>query len=222
MCFSAEADLVAGIVIAGVGVDAVRHVSRREELPLASIPFVLAAHQLVESVVWRGLEGDASHTVGRAAIWAYLVIAFVVVPVLVPVALALLEPPGTRRRMYGFVALGAVVAAVLLRAMLQGPVVATIDAHHISYEVEVGRGGLVDALYVVATCGPMLTSSASRLRWYGVANLAAVVALAWFASSALISLWCLWAAVTSVAIALHLRTSDRPFNAARPVVPSGS
>jgi hypothetical protein len=48
------------------------------------------------------------------------------------------------------------------------------------------------------------------MRWYGAANLVVVAALSWYASTAFISLWCLWAAITSVAIAAHLRFADRP------------
>lgn len=39
--------------------------------------------------------------------------------------------------------------------------------------------------------------------------LLAVIVLAWVESSALTSLWCAWAAVTSVAIAAHLRRERR-------------
>ena len=39
-------------------------------------------------------------------------------------------------------------------------------------------------------------------------NLAAVGVLAWLDQVAFISLWCAWAALTSVAIAVHLRRPD--------------
>jgi Family of unknown function (DUF6629) len=42
MCFSAQADLVGGVVITVIGVDAVRHVRHRRELiALAPIPLLL-------------------------------------------------------------------------------------------------------------------------------------------------------------------------------------
>jgi hypothetical protein len=43
-----------------------------------------------------------------------------------------------------------------------------------------------------------------------VANIVAVVALTWLQSSALTSLWCAWAAVTSVVIATYLRHDHPP------------
>jgi hypothetical protein len=54
VCFAPEADLVTGVVVGVVAIDAVRHVQRRAELPLAAIPVVLAGHNLVEAVVWLG------------------------------------------------------------------------------------------------------------------------------------------------------------------------
>ena len=57
VCFSAQADLVMGAVVTGVGVDALRHVRRRGDGLLGAIPVVLGGHLLVEAVVWLGLRG---------------------------------------------------------------------------------------------------------------------------------------------------------------------
>ena len=209
MCFSAGADLVVGLAVGSIGIDALRHVRRADELPLAALPVVLAAHQLIESFVWWGLEGRLPDAVWRPALWVYLVIAFGVLPVLLPVAVRALEPEENRPRL-GFVALGVGVAAVLTFAVLRGPVEAVIEGHHIAYRVDLWRGGVVVALYVVATCGPLLVSAHNHVRWFGAVNLVAVLLLAWVSTSGLISLWCGWAAVTSVAIAVHLRYADQP------------
>jgi len=52
VCFSPQADLVGGAVVTLIGVDALRHVRARGEIMLASLPLMLGAHQLVESLVW--------------------------------------------------------------------------------------------------------------------------------------------------------------------------
>jgi len=44
---------------------------------------------------------------------------------------------------------------------------------------------------------------------FGLWNVAAVAALVWLAQDGLTSLWCTWAAVTSIVIARHLRVSQR-------------
>ena len=126
MCFSAEADVVAGVVVGAVGIDALRHVRRRAELPLAAIPVVLAAHQLIEAVIWWGLDDQVPSAVWRTALWVYLAIAFGVLPVLVPVAVGALEPLANRRRVAVFTAIGVAVAIVLMYAVTRGPITATM------------------------------------------------------------------------------------------------
>ena len=86
MCFSAEADVVAGLVVTAIGVDALRQVRRPEERLLGALPVLLGAHLLVEAVVWQGLTGHVDPSVGRQAMWIYLAFALVVLPVLVPFA----------------------------------------------------------------------------------------------------------------------------------------
>ncbi|MEO9139432.1 MAG: DUF6629 family protein [Jatrophihabitans sp.] len=107
MCFSPEADLVGGVVIAIIGIDVVRHVHQRHDhLAIAALPLLLALHNLTETFVWWGLRGDVPHSVGTVAKWIYLLFAFVVLPTYVPLAIRALEPPGRRRTvMTGFVAL---------------------------------------------------------------------------------------------------------------------
>ena len=205
MCFSPEADLVSGIVIGAIGIEAFRHVSRPAERALAAVPVVLGVHQLVEAVVWWALQGDLPGRWVEPAATAYLLIAFGVLPILVPAAVGALEPESNRRRLAVFTAIGVAVSAVLVHAIVRGPVVAAIDGHHISYGVDLWHGGLIVAFYVVATCGALLASVHRHVRWFGMVNLVVVAALVALDRGALISLWCAWAAVTSIAISLHLR-----------------
>lgn len=209
MCFAAEADLVTGVVVGVVAVDTLRHVERREELPLAAIPAVLAGHALVEALVWLGLEGHIPDDLWRSATWLYLLIAFSVLPVLVPFAVGALEPVTRRRQIAVFTTIGVMVSVVLTYAIVRGPVDARIEGHHIRYQVDLWHGGLIVALYLLATCGALLSSSYRHVRWFGVANLAAAAILLWVDKAAFISLWCGWAAMTSLAIAVHLRHVNR-------------
>ena len=209
MCFSAEADLVGGVVVGLAAIDAARHVRCPRERALVALPIVLAVHQLIEVLVWKGLEGDLSRAWWRPAMVAYLVIAFGVVPFLVPLAVEALEPKTQRLRYALFTALGAAVAAHLLWALARGPVDARIVGHHINYEVQMSHGVGVVGLYLVATCGSLLLSGQRHIRRWGVLNLAAALALAALYQVGFISLWCIWAAVTSLAIVWHLRRGDR-------------
>ena len=207
MCFSPQADLIAGIGVTAIGVDACRNIrGRSDHLLLATLPLILGVHQLVEDFVWWGLQGHVPHEAGRIALWAYLVIAFVILPVFVPLAVLMLEPTVRgRRRMAPFVALGGVVSTVLLVAMLRGPVGAARHPWHLSYSIGLHHAVIIVGLYVVAICGALLFSGYRHIALFGIANLAAVVALAALTADGFASLWCVYAAMSAGAIALHMR-----------------
>lgn len=218
MCFSPQADVVGGLVICAIGVDAVRHIhQRREFVALAWIPLLLGAHQFIEAIVWLWLQGHVPRGVGQVALWAYLLIAFVVLPVFVPLAVIALEPTKRRRwLMTPFAALGAAVAAALLTAMIRGPVGVKLAPYHLSYSIRLSDGFLVVALYVVAVCGPLLLSGYRNVAIFGIVNLVAVIIIARLTVSGFASVWCGWAALTSGAITLHCRLTATPPRAAQP------
>jgi|SRR5450755_3048964 hypothetical protein len=218
MCFSPQADLVGGVVISAIGVDAVRHVRQRRELiALAWIPLLLGAHQFIEALVWLWLQGHVPRGVGYLALWAYLLIALVVLPVFVPLAVIALEPTRQRKLMMTpFAVLGAGTGAVLLATMIRGPVGVRLAAYHLSYSVRLHDGFLVTALYVLAVCGPLLVSGYRHVVIFGIVNLIAVVVIARLTASGFASIWCGWAALSSGAIALHCRFARPRCRPARP------
>ncbi len=206
MCFSATADVVAGLAITVVGIDAVRHVRTPQQIPLGLVPLLLAGHQFTEAVVWWGLQGHVPSVALSVAKWIYLLVAFVLLPVYFPVSVLLVEPDARRRRAMSVLALvGVAVAACLLVALVRGPVTAELCPTHIAYGIDVWLGWLVVPAYVVATCGAALLSSSIYLRVFGVLNLAAVSVLALLERDGFASLWCGWAALVSITIALQLR-----------------
>ena len=153
-----------------------------------------------------GARGRVPVEVGTAAMWSYLIIAFVVLPPLVPLAIMAIEPNPMRRKLLAaFGVLGAVVGLVLLLTMLRGPVVVHLGANHLSYDVGLPDGLLIVTLYVVATCGALLMSSHRDIVVFGLINLPVIVLLALLNANGFASLWCAWAAVASVMIAVHLR-----------------
>jgi hypothetical protein len=219
VCFSATADIVGGLTISVIGIDVLRNVgANRRYAALAAMPLLLALHQLDEAFVWWSLQGHVSETIGRLDLWNYLLFAFVVLPLYIPVAILLLEPRGRRRDFIKpFVALGAVVAGVLFATMVRGPVTAKLGHHFIDYSTG-SRSGTAAAVlylgYVLATCGSLLLSGITNIARFGVINLIAVAILARLNAHGFASLWCAWAAICSGAFALHLRYGRRLANAA--------
>jgi hypothetical protein len=208
MCFSPEADLAAGVIVSAVGIDALRRARTPKELPLAALPLLFGVHQLVEAFVWWGIAGKVPADVGDAATWLYLAVAFLL-PLWVPVAVRGVEPSQRRRTTITLlVGIGAVVSVILLGAIVWDPVGAVIQGHHIAYSVDI-PGRAIGMLYAAATCGALLLASDRRIRYFGVSNLGAVAVLVWLTVGGLTSLWCVWAAITSVAIDLYLRDEGR-------------
>jgi hypothetical protein len=173
---------------------------------------LFGVHQLIEAFVWWGLEGKVPASLGDTAMWIYLAIAFLL-PLWVPLAVRGVEPsPGRRPVITVMVGIGLLVSLILLGTIVWGPVNAAIVGHHIAYDVDIPGGGAIGVLYVVATCGALLLSSDRWIRYFGMSNVAAVAVLVWITVGGLTSLWCVWAAVTSVAIDLFLRDEERHLN----------
>jgi len=107
--------------------------------------------------------------------------------------------------MVPLVAVGAGVSMVLLFALSSGPYGATIGGRYIAYETTLPWAGAVGVAYVTAVCAPLLLSTHRRLVLFGVINIPIVLGLAALLSAGLISLWCVWAAVSSVVVTRHIR-----------------
>jgi hypothetical protein len=217
VCFSPEGDLAVGLVVTGIGVDACRHLrGRNNYLLLAATPVLLGAHQIDESLVWWGLQNHVPHLAGRIAMWIYLAIAFVVVPVVVPLAILKLEPTARRRWLITpFFLLGVGVATVLLITMLRGPVTVKLGRYHLAYSIGLKHGMVIVGLYILATCGSLLCSGYRDIVIFGLANVVAVIILARLTADGFASLWCFYAALASGAISLHMRMAkphrDHPY-----------
>ncbi len=206
MCFSPEADFVAGTVVAGVGVETLRRVRVRRELIVGALPLLFGLHQLVEGFVWLGLRGQVPSGVGNAAKEAYIVYAHAILPASVPLGFTLLEPDRARSRLMSpLVCLGLLLGVYLLWQVTAYPVGAQPEARCIDYTTHTPNDAFIGLLYVAVTCGPALMSSRRYLRRFGLISLVGVIAVALVRADELTSLWCLYAALVSVFILEHFR-----------------
>lgn len=152
-----------------------------------------------------GSHGTIPAAIGEAAGQFFLTVAYVVLPVSVPVAILLLEPAGRRRdALLVLLGAGGLAAAVFAVGLLNGRGSAVACDSYIAFNV-FGAPNVVGVLYVGATCGAMLLSSHRPLVRWGVANAAAVALLVLWSQEALPSIWCFWAACTSVFAAWYVR-----------------
>ncbi|MGY5036615.1 DUF6629 family protein [Streptomyces sp. 900116325] len=194
MCWSATADLVAGSAIAAIGVVCVARTRRSRDLPLAALPLLLGAHQIIESFIWRSGGGAGPATV------AWAVIALPLPALWVPSAVLSAAPPRARRRLLLPVVVGAVTAACLAYGLAARPVTAEIRGHTLGYVLDLPYSELLVAGYLVAAVGSLLLAGDRLLRLLGflVAVGAAICATLWRLE--FISTWCAFAAVCSVVL----------------------
>jgi hypothetical protein len=204
MCFSLEADLVAGVVLLPVAALSLREVRHAREVPFAALPLLFAAHQLTEAWVWAGVDGDVSTSAQYAAALIYILFAFPVLPTLVPTAVLLLEPRGARLRVAPFIAIGLVVSAYLGHVVLSGPLVVQAHAHALVYRMGLENGTVWAVFYIIAVVGPSLLSGYPSIVAFGAFNLVGLTVVALLYQEAFASIWCVVAALSSVLVLLHM------------------
>ncbi|MFI0976876.1 DUF6629 family protein [Streptomyces sp. NPDC021093] len=205
MCWSATADLVAGTVITAVGAAAVAVAARHpRDLPLAALPLLLGAHQIIEAVVWHRGGGTGPATV------AWSVIALPLLALWVPAAVLCAAPPSARRRLLLPLAAGVVTAAALAHALATRTVTAEIRGHTVGYSLGLPQAELTVAGYLLATLGSLLLSGDRGLVLFGVlVTVGAAVSFGLWRQE-YISTWCAFAAVCSVVLLLWARRSRPP------------
>ena len=210
MCWSPTADAVAGAVIGSIGVVTFVSARRGRDRVLGALPLVLGAHQLVESVVWLETQGRVPAGVGRAAVTVWAVIAFVVLPTLVPLGVLVSAWPRDigRARLTACLLIGMVVTGVFAADVADQQVTATAQGHVLDYGLGINAGWLLIGGYLLSTLGAPLLSPDRYVRWFGLAAMigAAGCAAAWRLAFA--STWCAYAAVLSVMLLVWVRRPE--------------
>jgi hypothetical protein len=212
MCYSLEASVNAGLCLIVVGAATVRKAWRhdRRMLAFATFPFVFSVHQFTEGVVWLSLE----HPFAGAEAFRYLYtgIAFLLWPVLTPLAAALAETDPVRRRWWTRMYHGGAILALYLAvklAMADGIDVSVVN-HSLAYDPQFERPPYVaDLVYLALTVLPLVGFDNRALRLFGVTVFATFVFALLHNRSAWYSLWCMSAAAFSLLIAFAIREGAR-------------
>ncbi|MFE0702353.1 DUF6629 family protein [Streptomyces sp. NPDC058872] len=199
MCWSATADLWAGVGISAVGVVSLVSVRRPGDVPLASLPLLLGVHQLVEAAVWHAGGGTGP------AVLAWAAIALPLLPAWVPLGVLTAARPADRPRLLAPLAVGLAVAVLLARLLATRPVTAEIHGHTLRYAIDPPQAPLVLAGYLLSTVGALLLARDRLLRILGLLTGAgaAVCVLLW--RTAFVSTWCALAATASLLLLAWVR-----------------
>lgn len=213
MCYSFEASLIAGVGLATAGVNMVRKSLRldRRMLFFAFFPLVFACHQLIEAVVWRSME----HPFDESVIfrYAYVMIAFLVWPVLAPLAALVAETNPGRKWFWKFLLAGGVVLTLYLIGKLlnSSGVDVFVNGRSLQYEVAYDQEPppLAAFLYVLITMLSFLLVDNRIVRLIGLAILATFFYSIFEMRAVWYSVWCMLAALFSLMFALAIRSEER-------------
>lgn len=203
MCFSAGASFGAGVVLSVVGVASIRKAQAPSQTIFAGIPLLFAAQQVTEGSLWLALTDPAYASLQQVTTYTFLFFAQVVWPLWVPFSILKLEPKNRQRVMEKvLVGVGAVVSLYLGYCLMSYHVEAKVVGHHISYEQDYPAplslfGNL---LYGIATVVPLFFSRVRHMWILGITILISYAITAILYTDYVISVWCFFAAIISIAI----------------------
>ena len=205
MCFSASASFIAGTSLSAIGVAAIGKTKTRSELPFAMIPLLFGIQQLTEGVIWLTFSHDAP-LLKLTMTYVYSGFSHVLWPMYVPYAMGVLEAVRWRKRaIFAFEAAGVGVGLYLLYSIVARPMVAEVIGRHIVYASPHFHQIPVMVLYLSATCISCFFSSHWFVRLFGMLALLSFIAAYFVHVTALVSIWCFFAAILSLLIYVHLR-----------------
>lgn len=213
MCFSATASFTAAAVLTAVGAVALAGSDRRVTHMLAAIPLLFAAQQAAEGVVWLTLGRDHEGSLHAASTDVFLGFALAVWPTWFPLASLVCEANAARRRLLRLLVwLGLVVSAIGAGAIAWFQPRAEVLAHNIHYDFGMPVGPLHIAyllVYALPIVAPFLASTMPLVPVVGLALLVGLITTFVVKLTALTSVWCFFAAISSALLALSLRRARR-------------
>ncbi len=206
MCFSATSSFVASAVIGSIGVATLRHVREPRALLFASVPMLFALHQFTEGLVWLGLDGQIGALALDHLAFLFTLYAQGILPLLMPAAVALMEPPGWRRgAILGLTGVGALVCIWDVYGLVFFPSQILVEQNSIAYRNPLTGNFWISCLYILATCGALLLSTHRVVRAYGALNVVVLTIVEIVKEYAFASVWCFYAAIMSVMIYWQFR-----------------
>ena len=217
MCFNAASSFVVAAVLVPTGIytfKSARHGNNRYLL-LAAFPLLFGIQQALEGVLWLQLMPGVSGPLQGIALGSalgFLLFAYLLWPGLVPLAAWRVERRHGRRRLFAVAAvLGGLLGGSLFIPLIPNPdwlqvmVVRGSILYYprLIYDPYVDRE-VVRGVYALIVAFPLLFSSDRLVRQFGVLVLGSVIVSALVFGYAFVSIWCFFAAVLSVYLAIRL------------------
>jgi hypothetical protein len=144
------------------------------------------------------------------ATYSFVFFSHIFWPVFVPIAIYLVEPKQSRRRLIMICAsIGAIVSLYAIFLVAIFPLTSTIVHESIRYSISNLTSPFFAVFYVIATCGSCLLSSQQLIKILGMAILVSLMITYHFYTVTLASVWCFFAAILSLLIYLFFQQRKR-------------
>ena len=203
MCFSANASFGTGIALSIIGVVALKKTHLSSQIPFAAIPLIFSIQQLAEGCLWLMLRNSNFLVAEHAITYIFLFFAQIIWPVWVPISFLILEKKKSRTNLQKLlVGIGVLVSSYLGYCLIAFPVQARIVEHHITYDQAYPHAlsNYVALFYLIATIAPPFFSHVKKMPLLGIAILMSYAITTFFYDDYLISVWCFFASVISIAV----------------------
>jgi hypothetical protein len=206
MCFSASASLIAGTTLTVIGKETLKKPKVKTDIPFASIPLIFGIQQFVEGAIWLSF---GMPVINQVLAFVYLVFAYVLWPVFVPIAILLMETDPLRQKIIkAFAVCGMIAGMTMLYSILTGPVEAQVIQQSISYSSVGNFPEAIFWLYLAATCFSCIVSSHRMVTLFGITILVSCFTAYQCYASSFFSVWCFFAALLSFMVYLHFHPAD--------------
>lgn len=199
MCFSTEASFTAALVLGIAGGAILKNHSSPPQFFLAAIPLLFAIQQFSEGLVWLHL----SHHVGSESLFLnaqrlFLIFAFLIWPIWIPLSLVILEQVPWRRLLLSLNFAGGIALSLwnLSYGIHQEPNVQIVN-YSLHYLGKVPTQALIYPFIVLL---PFFLSSLKNLWIFGILILLSYCIAAYFYTATFTSVWCFFAAIVSLSV----------------------
>ncbi len=204
MCFSATASFTASAVLLMCGIAALTRAKKNQRL-FAMIPFLFSAQQFIEGNIWQALTAG---TTAQLATYAYLTFVYIVWPNWIPLSIGAMCTKVSEKKMMALPMMAGILTSILaIGYLFVATPQAMITCSNITYAADLPRWLWLpgSALYLFATIAPFFIPKIKHLWVMGVVVALSYVATLIFYHTAIVSVWCFFAALLSVFIFIILR-----------------
>ena len=191
-------------VIGVVGILTLRKVSTANEVVFALLPLLFALHQFTEGFVWLGAGGYIEVRAFNLAAGIFIYYAQGLLPLLVPLAVWLIEKNGFRKNILALLTLLGLGLAIYTMYGLSTVPSSVSVVNNTLYYKNPWTANYYDAIiYIITTCGSLMLSSSISVVLFGLLNLFGLTLIFLIRPYGFTSLWCLYAAAISGLLYFH-------------------